>query len=104
MTDRILVNTLVLASLGMSVAGCLPSHPGLTAASKRNCMADNAKFVDAWACIKAQVATRDTGAVDPKRDGFIEEGDILADQVRAGKVSESAARARLTAGMSREGL
>ena len=87
---------LALACLAALLTGCLPSKPGGSVGSARACLAENARFADAWACIKARTA----GRSDPRRDGFIEEGDILAGQVRAGKVSDADARRKLEAGLA----
>ncbi len=91
-----------LAVTAALVSGCLPTHSPAGLSSRRNCLNDNAKFSDAWACIKAQLTARQQGDGDSKRDGLIEEGDLLAEQVRAGKVSDADARRRLSAGMAHE--
>ncbi len=93
---------LALSAAAILLSGCLPHRSTDALGSNRNCMKDNAKFSEAWICIKARLAARQTSGTDPKRDGFVEEGDLLAEQVRAGKVSDAEARSRLSAGLSRE--
>ena len=90
-----------LVAAAILLAGCNPSGPRGSVGSSRACLAENARFGDAWACIKARLASR-IGGGDAARDGFIEEGDLLAAQVRAGKVSDAEARRRLEAGLSHE--
>lgn len=90
-----------MVGLGLAtvlLSGCLPSHSTGSLGANRDCMRENPRFSDAWSCIKGQLAT----SRDAKHDSFIEEGDILAGQVRAGKVSERDARRRLSAGLSHE--
>ena len=93
--------TLALGGVGLLFSGCLPTHSIGAMSSNRTCMDENAKFADAWTCVKAGLAGQTSGT-DPKRDGFLEEGDLLAEQVRAGKVSDAEAKKRLAAGLSRE--
>ena len=77
----------------------MPTKPGASAGSEQACLAENAKFAEAWACVRARLVARQ-GEGSAHRDGLIEEGDLLADQVRAGKVSDSEARKRLTSGLA----
>lgn len=87
---------LVLAAIVLS--GCHMTGPGGSAGSSRTCLAENAAFANAWTCIKTRMA----GHSDAKRQGLIEEGDVLAAQVKAGKVSDAEARRRLQAGLAHE--
>lgn len=92
---------LALAAAGALVSGCLPTRKMNASSSGPSCLKDNARFDAAWICIKGRLAAREAGA-DPKRDGLIEEGDLLAEQVRTGKLSEAEGRRRLSAGMAHE--
>ena len=96
-------NAMVYRWLGLAAAAtllgaCNMTVPGISAGSSRACLAENAAFADAWTCVKARLA----GHSDPKRQGLIEEGDVLASQVKAGKVSDAEARRRLLAGLAHE--
>ena len=92
---------LALGAAGILLAGCLPTRTADLSGSRRSCLKDNAKFDAAWICIKGQLAAREAGG-DANRDGLIEEGDLLAEQVRIGKVSDAEARRRLSAGLAHE--
>ncbi len=86
------------AAIGLLAAGCNPMSPHGSAGSNQACLADNPRFADAWTCVRARLAARQ----DAGRDGLLQEGDLLAAQVRAGKVSETEARRRLGAGVAHE--
>ncbi len=93
------IRTMSMAAVaGLLVAGCNPMSPHGSAGSNRACLADNPRFADAWACVRARLAARQ----DAGRDGLLQEGDLLAAQVRAGKVPETEARRRLGAGLAHE--
>lgn len=87
-----------LVLIGLAVAGCNTTAPRTSAGSSRACLADNPRFADAWNCIRARTVAHSGGI----RDSFVQEGDILAEQVRSGKVSEADARKRLSAGLAHE--
>lgn len=88
----------MLTIAAVLLSGCLPSHSTGGLSTKRDCLRENSRFSEAWSCLKSQLAT----SQDAKHDSFIEEGDILAGQVRTGTVSEADARRRLSAGLSHE--
>ena len=92
---------LVALPIAVAVAGCLPTRPGLSGRSERTCLAENPRFADAWACARARLLAREDAA-GTTRNGLVEEGDLLAEQVKAGKVSEAEARKRLGSGIAHE--
>ncbi len=94
----------MLLAVGVAglLCGCMPSTGGISSTFKRDCLADNPRFADAWRCVRARLMTQDTSSTGGHRSGLIEEGDLMAEQVRAGKISDGDARARLKAGLSHE--
>ena len=93
-----LYRRLGLVGAAMILGGCHMTGPGGSMGSSRACLAENAAFASAWSCVKARL----DGHSDLKRQGLIEEGDVLAAQVKAGKVSDAEARRRLQAGLAHE--
>ncbi len=92
---------IVAASVALLAAGCMPTKPGASAGSDQACMAENARFADAWICIRSRIVARQKeGTGHP--DGLIDEGDLLAEQVRSGKVSDAEARKRLSTGLAHD--
>ena len=89
---------LALVIVMTGLCGCNMPRPAGSVGSGRACLAENAAFAGAWSCIKARLADRS----DPKRQSLIEEGDVLAAQVKSGKVSDAEARRRLEAGLAHE--
>lgn len=89
---------LVVTVLAAELTACKSVTPSGTAGSGRACLAENPVFADAWSCLRARTVARGGGV----RDGFVQEGDLLAEQVKSGKVSEQDARKRLANGLAHD--
>ncbi len=90
--------------LATILAGCATTPPGEDplASSVRVCLSENARFPDAWGCIQARYAVGQISGEEPRLKAFLKLGDDLAQQVAAGKLSNSKARERLSAGLPKD--
>lgn len=92
---------MVAAGMSMLMTGCMSTKPSASAGSDQACMAENPRFADAWHCVRARILARQNAA-NGHPDGLVDEGDLLAEQVRSGKVSEGEARRRLSVGLAHD--
>ncbi len=97
-----MMRLVLLGVAAMLLSGCLPVGQDHLAGAARTCMVENARFVDAWACIRARYASGRVVGANPRLAGFLAEGDTLASEVQAGRIYDVDARAKLSASLVRE--
>ncbi len=88
----------LVSSFALSLTGCTTA-----AKYQANCSAANSGYLDTWNCIRSGAANRRAPGYDsPQGMRYLAVGDALAEQVRAGRLTDTQAKAQLAIELERD--